>query len=927
MLHLHKHASFLEDSGDVRQHKCNVGNVIGPCLTRSVTLESEADEREGGCASRSAPLRWQFARKPRGPVTDKITTPSVLSPRLQPAAQARSADEPLLPETRARGVSENASGASVRDVVETTPPHERATGKATGRASEAMPAKVSATSPATTAIAGAVKRGLGPTYDAGADAGRLYAAMKGGVTGLGTDEAGIHAVLRDKTPAQVQALRRAYADRYRGRSLDDDLASELSGKDEQRVRAALQGKSEVATAIGLEQAFDGLGADAAAVFSALEGKSPAELQKIRTAYQARNGRSLDEDLGRELNPDDAARARALLAHDPHQATAVSLHRAMAGIGTDEKTLFDTLERLSPKDRAAVEASYSKKYGTSLRAALAAELSGADLDLAHSLLDGDKAGAAAARLREALAGVGTDEAAIARALKGLSANERSQVQARYRQRYGETLDTALAADLSGQALADARTWVKQGRLSDVERVEKATRGLGTDETELRAVLAGKSAQEIAALDGEFRARNGGRSLRATIASETSGREQFDLEMALRGQVDLSSAAGLEEATKRARETLAFERSGLNNLLGRALTGIGGTGRILDESTVRVEQALARAQASGPALSDEEAARVRTLLSYQQDDVGQYRAAKDTAADAAGTGAAIVAGVAATVATAGAAAPLVVAAGAAAGSATKTVVGAAVRGEVREETALQDLRSGAVDGLASAVTGLAAKGIGSAVAKTMNTSESALGHVGLLRGSSAGGSTTQATAATSSRGLVGTTVERSLTGAGRGGVSGGTSGAATAAVDPNTYQGSLTSALSAIAVGATQGARTGIVGALDPTAAVAGTTVGRLAPRIDQATNAALSKVGVNVSAAAEGATRAGALGQAAVTFAVETPKKALEGAAAASLGALLAGDVESVVHSVTDAAAQRTAGSVKDAAVATTKNTVERRLRR
>ena len=65
------------------------------------------------------------------------------------------------------------------------------------------------------APAGPVKRGLTstPRYDPNPDAAKLFTAMKGGMTGWGTDEKAIADVLRNKTPDQVKALRVAYADR------------------------------------------------------------------------------------------------------------------------------------------------------------------------------------------------------------------------------------------------------------------------------------------------------------------------------------------------------------------------------------------------------------------------------------------------------------------------------------------------------------------------------------------------------------------------------------------------------------------------------------------------------------------------------------------------------------------------------------------
>lgn len=77
--------------------------------------------------------------------------------------------------------------------------------------------------------------------------------------------------------------------------------------------------------------------------------------------------------------------------------------------------------------------------------------------------------------------------------------------------------------------------------------------------------------------------------------------------------------------RARETAEFERGGMGNIVGTALTGLGGNGRVLDASTTRVEAALGSATQPDGTLSSSGAERLRTLLGYQSGDVEAYRQA--------------------------------------------------------------------------------------------------------------------------------------------------------------------------------------------------------------------------------------------------------------------------------------------------------------
>lgn len=836
-------------------------------------------------------------------MTDKTTIrPSAARPHA-PAA------DPPAPASR------TAPAPAVRDALDDGK-HVAAAKRATGGGADH--ALLGPEAPTAAALpSGSVKRGLSSSsYAANADAAAIFQATKGGMTGLGTDEAAIHKALANKSAEDVRALRAAYADHYSGRSLDEDILGELSGKHRERAQAALAGKPAKAAAIGIEQAWGTFGTDKDAVFSALAGKNQREVLEIQREYRARNDTSLRDDVKSHLGGDDRVRADALLQSDQNGARAAQLHKALDGMGTNEALIDSVLSSAMPADRPGIEAAYQKQTGRPLRADLQRHLSGAELDLATAQLVGDDGAARAARVNLAVSGLGTSKKDIDRALEGATPVERARVAEVYRAKYGETLDAALEDDLSGKDLDDARTLVAKGKLSDAQHLDRAVRGAGTDDVALRAVLTNKSKDELAAMDAEYRARNGGASLASVVKSETSGRDRFDSEMLLRGNVDTSTSAGLHEAVQRAQESRDFERQGAATVFARALTGFGNTGNNLDSGSARLQQVMAQSAGADGQLTDAGAQRVRTLLDYQQADVAHYREAKDTAAEAAGTSAAIVAGIAVTVATAGAAAPVVIAAATAAGAVSKGVVGAAVRGELTEDASWRDVRTGAVDGLASAVTGLATKGIGGLVTKAMANGEGAAARVGV----SLGGTTAAGAEAASARGVVGASVEKSLNGAGKGAVSGATSGVSGAALDPTTYDGSALAAAATITARALGGARAGVVSGLNPSAAVAGTAVAKLAPRIDNAAAAALSKAGVDVA-------KQNGLLSAAVKIAVDAPRSVLTGAAASTLAAMVTGNASGILEAAADGALAQAGESAKGAAVSTTEATVRQHLKR
>ncbi len=732
------------------------------------------------------------------------------------------------------------------------------------------------------------------------------------MTGFGTDEQAIADVLRNKSPEQVKALRAAYADRYPGRSLDGDIKDELSGSDLKNAMSVLTAKKASAPAVDVK--------DPKALLTTLSAASPKERAAIVAAHQTTNGRSLAADIGKGLKGDDAIRATALLANNDGLDKAAQLHTAMKGFGTDEAAIDTVLSSSTPAARKSIETAYQQQYGTSLRSALSSELSGTDRALATAHLDNDAGAATAARLQSALGGIGTDKRAIERAFDGTSAADRARAATVFAAHTGHSLDATLSKKLDGQDLDDARTLASTGALSDVQRLDRSMRGAGTTEGELKAVLEGKSKGEIDALSTSFQARTG-RSLHAAVADELGGRDRFDVEQMLRGTVDLSTDAGLKEAVARATQTHEYERSGAGNVVGNAMTAIGGNGHVLDHSTARLQSALASATQPDGTLSSSGADRLRTLLGYQRSDVDAYRTARDSAADAAGTGAAVVAGIAVTVATAGAAAPLVIAAGAAASAATKGLVGVAVRGQTTEDATWSDVRKGAVDGLAVGVAGAATRGVATVVTRTMTAGESIAARAGMRVAQQVEGEVVR-------RGLVSGTVEKALTGVGKGAVAGGTTGAGVSVVDPNTWQGDLEAGIAAVATQTARGALAGGLTGLNPTGLIAGDLVGRLTPQLQRATNATFARAGIDVRAQVERlAADSRVLQQTTAKLVVEAPKSALTGAATSSLAALFSGNPQDMLSAAVDGAASRTQGAASGAATDAVKETLQRSMQR
>ena len=130
-------------------------------------------------------------------------------------------------------------------------------------------------------------------------------------------------------------------------------------------------------------------------------------------------------------------------------------------GTDEAAVFAALNGLNRVQSLALRNIYRRRYGEALENELRSELSGGELRRAQALLQGNPAEAAAATIYTAMhetflgTGAGTDEAAIQQTLRGLSAQERADVERIYRERFGRDLRADLRGELDDWASGSDR----------------------------------------------------------------------------------------------------------------------------------------------------------------------------------------------------------------------------------------------------------------------------------------------------------------------------------------------------------------------------------------------------------------------------------------------------------------------------------------
>lgn len=195
------------------------------------------------------------------------------------------------------------------------------------------------------------------------------------MSGLGSDEAAINAVMRRYPPEQMQAVAREYHQLY-GVPLQRELTSELSGNDLRESVALMHGDSTAAKVAQLRGGLEGLGTSEETIFSVLDGTTAAEREGLKAAFLAQTGTSLELALQIELSGAELERANALLANGK-LADVEILRFAVLGFGTDEATITEVLRDRSKEEVALLTKDYEARYHESLESRIQDELGGRD----------------------------------------------------------------------------------------------------------------------------------------------------------------------------------------------------------------------------------------------------------------------------------------------------------------------------------------------------------------------------------------------------------------------------------------------------------------------------------------------------------------------------------------------------------------------
>lgn len=216
--------------------------------------------------------------------------------------------------------------------------------------------------------------------------------------------------------------------------------------------------------------------------------------------------------------------------DP-QVDAATLRKAMKGFGCDEKALIDVVCRRTNYQRQEIQKVFKTNFGKDLIENIKSETRGNFENLLVALLT-PTLDFYCKEIKDAMAGIGTDEQVLIEILCTLSNQEINMIKQHYMRLYGQDLESAIMGETSGnfkrllvslctanrdesgatdldQAKADATALLRAGELM-----------FGTDESVFNAILCQKNYEQLKLIFREYQTMTG-HSFEQAIKNEFSG----------------------------------------------------------------------------------------------------------------------------------------------------------------------------------------------------------------------------------------------------------------------------------------------------------------------------------------------------------------------------------------------------------------------
>lgn len=264
----------------------------------------------------------------------------------------------------------------------------------------------------------------------------------------------------------------------------------------------------------LKTAMDGFGTNEEAIVGILVSYNNEQRKTLADTYEQSYGQPLIDDLKSELSGDLEECVVAMMMA-PRHYDAKMLHDAICGAGTDEDTLIGVLCTRNNDEIEEIKEIYQTEYEVELKDDLQCDTAGNFARLLHSLAtasrqegdeDEDQATEDAQSLVDAgINQLGTDESTFNAVLCLRSPQQLRAVFRKYQEMTGHELEDDIDSEMSSDVKEGLKAIIKMNKNRYgyfAERLNKAMRGFGTDDSELIRLIISRCETDLSCVAEEY-----------------------------------------------------------------------------------------------------------------------------------------------------------------------------------------------------------------------------------------------------------------------------------------------------------------------------------------------------------------------------------------------------------------------------------------
>eukprot|EP00158_Paraphelidium_tribonemae_P002031 Partr_v1_DN25056_c0_g1_i2_m50599 putative annexin A7 len=282
----------------------------------------------------------------------------------------------------------------------------------------------------------------------------------------------------------------------------------------------------------IRAATKGFGTDEQKLINTIINLTPQQAGKVNTYYKANYGKPVTEVIEAECSGQFGKLLAKSCMPETYSA-AVSINKAMKGLGTDEKRVIETLIGRSNAEIQSIKTFYKELYGKELEDAVRSEMGGDSKKFFTCILQSmrdeagechDVAGDVQLFYKAGEGKIGTDEAEFMRLLANRQFGHLKRVFAAYAEKHGRTMKKVVEKEFTGMAettLVAMVRFVEDRGEYYAELINSSMAGVGTDESKLqRLVLRLRGTETMEEVKAAY-LKKYGKTLRKAIESECSG----------------------------------------------------------------------------------------------------------------------------------------------------------------------------------------------------------------------------------------------------------------------------------------------------------------------------------------------------------------------------------------------------------------------